>query len=73
MTWREEKTKAINEIRASGNAGLSRSFVALLNAHIAECQEALESAQEQVEMYRLQGRAHLAREILRSITNGSAQ
>jgi hypothetical protein len=68
MSSREEKTKAVNEILLSGNSGLRASFAGLLRAHIAEDMDALESAEEPRDIYRLQGRIQAMREVLNSIT-----
>ena len=69
------KRDALTAIREPGAAGLRMSFTALLNAHIAEDYEFMETEGQVEKLYRHQGRVQLAREILSEInkTQGSTQ
>ncbi|MCD7985075.1 MAG: hypothetical protein LUG19_12625 [Desulfovibrio sp.] len=70
-TSRELAAKAVNEIRQSGAAGV-QAVCALMRAKLAEAREELEEAGDDRQIFRAQGRAQLARDILGALTRESA-
>lgn len=70
-TSRELAAKAVNEVRQSGTAGV-QAVCALMRAKLTEAREELEEAGDERQIFRAQGRAQLARDILGALTRESA-
>lgn len=63
--------KAVSEIRQAGTASV-QAICALMRAKLAEAYEELEEAGDDRLIFRAQGRAQLARDILGALTRESA-
>lgn len=70
-TPRQLAAKALSDIRQTGTANV-QAVRALMRAKLAEAREELEEANDDRQIYRAQGRAQLARDILGALTRDSA-
>lgn len=71
-TQRELAAKALRDIMQMGTASVLQAVRALMRAKLAEAHEELEEANDDRQIYRAQGRAQLARDILDALTRDSA-
>ncbi|MFR8276306.1 MAG: hypothetical protein ACLU98_08220 [Desulfovibrio fairfieldensis] len=71
LNSRELAAKAVSDVRQAGGSSI-QAVCALMQAKLAEAREELEEAGDDRQIFRAQGRAQLARDILGALTRESA-
>ncbi len=73
MSVRNSKELSIRTLRSCNGQGIHTAIIDLLNAVIAEAHEEMESATEHITIWRAQGKATAARDLIAAIKPRDAE